>query len=76
VLETQDLEAGIQPGELEGKEFPTCPRLGRVLQRNGGQSGEPLRMLFDDVGEEVVGCAGVSYRDVRVRLQLDTGTGQ
>jgi hypothetical protein len=33
-------------------------------------------VLFDDVSEEVVGCAGVSYCDVRVRLYLDTGTGQ
>ena len=31
VREIEDLEAGIQPGELERKEFPMCPRMTRAF---------------------------------------------
>jgi hypothetical protein len=33
-------------------------------------------VLADDGGEEVVGRAGVGYRDLRVRLHLDARSGQ
>jgi hypothetical protein len=52
---------------LQGFPEPRVLRLVQVMAQ--------LRVLFDDVSEEVVGCAGVSHCDVRVQLHLDTGTG-